>query len=350
MIKNSVQLLAFVFLFGTSLQLHAQLGMGKIEEIEAVQARKLIVMIEEPREKMLKKIAKKPKRGSVEDYKADLITYNENVKAVVEKFWPYNKSNIQYKTFDEIEALRKTKTEDYAVLACLSTEASSFSAGYNYSEGLHWVKDIKDDFEDRSDGMFSVLLVNTIEDFGKKPVYFTPLFDVFPTKASLVYGIKTAQNYFDLRVQTKKNGVKMRDENQRLEEDMLKRAPMLAEKTLLIRQEWLDKELTEANLKSFYPYKYMICDREFMDNVAMNLDGNYAYGVVLPYVISGSHKNSVLYFQFVMDGADSQALCVVRPSTGSMMLAGGLTGKAGNRNFTIKVMEKVVEQVQGKGK
>lgn len=31
-----------------------------------------------------------------------------------------------------------------------------------------------------------------------------------------------------------------------------------------------------------------------------------------------------------------------------MMLAGGLTGKAGNRNFTIKVMEKIMEQVKAK--
>lgn len=348
MTKNKLNLLPLLFFIGMTFQVHAQLGMGKIEEIEAVQARKLIVMIEEPREKMIKKIAKKPKRGSVEDYKADLVTYNENVKAVVEKFWPYNKSDIQYKTFDEIEALRKTKTEEYAVLACLSTEASSFSAGYNYSEGLHWVKDIKDDFEDRSDGMFSVMLVNTIEDFGKKPVYFTPLFDVFPTKASLVYGIKTAENYFNVRIQTRKNGVKMRDEQERQEEEMSKRAPMLAEKTLLIRVEWLDKELNEAMIEKIYPFKYKICDRELMDEVAMNLDGNYAYGVVLPYVISGSRSNSVMYFQFVMDGADSQAMCVVRPSTGSMMLAGGLTGKAGNRNFTIKVMEKIMEQVKAK--
>lgn len=139
----------------------------------------------------------------------------------------------------------------------------------------------------------------------------------------------------------------MRDEQERQEDEMSKRAPMLAEKTLLIRVEWLDKELNEAMIE-IYPFKYKICDRELMDEVAMKLDGNYAYGVVLPYVISGSRSNSVMYFQFVMDGADSQAMCVVRPSTGSMMLAGGLTGKAGNRNFTIKVMEKIMEQVKAK--
>lgn len=346
MIICKVKLFMVLFIV-TSFNLHAQFGLGKIEEIEAVQKRKLIVMIEEPREKMLKKIAKRPKRGSVDDYKADLKIYNQNVKAVMEKFWPYNKEAIEYKTFDEIEALRKTKTKDYAVVACLSSEARSTSAGYNYANGLHWVRDIKEDFEDRDDGMFSVMIVNTIEDFSKQPVYFVPLFDVFPSRAALVYGVKNMESYFNMRIQTKKNGAKVRDEMERAEEEMSKRAPKLAQKTLLIREEWLDKELTKDNLKNFYPYPYKICDRMFLDEVVMNQDANYAYGVELPYVMSTSHSNSVLYFQYVMDGADSQPMCVVKPSTGSMMLAGSVTGKAGTRNFTIKTIGKIVDQSKG---
>jgi hypothetical protein len=48
-----------------------------------------------------------------------------------------------------------------------------------------------------------------------------------------------------------------------------------------------------------------------------------------------------------MDAADSQMMCLVMPSTGGMMLASGVTGKAGNRNFTIKVVTKIVEQIKG---
>jgi hypothetical protein len=339
-----------MLLFMTSFGLRAQMGMGKIEEIESVQKRKLIVMIEEPREKMLKKIAKNPKRGSVEDYKADLKTFNENIKTVVEKFWPYNKAGIQYKTFDEIEALSKTKTKDYAVLVCVSSQARSTSAGYKYAEGLYWVKDIKEDFEDRDDAMFTTMAINVIEDFSRLPVYALPLFDVFPSKASLVYGVKGIESYFNMRIQTKKNGGKMRDERERVEEEMAKRAPLVKNKTLIIREEWLDKELTKENLKNYYPYPYQICTREFMDEVAMNQDGKYAYGVVMPYVVSSSHSNSIMYLQYVIDGADNQMMCLVMPSTGGMMLAGSITGKAGNRNFTIKVMEKLLEQINGKKK
>ena len=67
--KKNLLIILLLTLFIKPVQ--AQFGMGKIEEIEAVQGRKLIVMIEEPRERMIKKLTKKPKRGSVEEYKAD---------------------------------------------------------------------------------------------------------------------------------------------------------------------------------------------------------------------------------------------------------------------------------------
>jgi len=320
--------------------------LGKIDEIDAVRKRKLIVMIEEPNEKVLKKIAKRPSRGSVEDYKADLNTFNENLKAVVEKFWPYNKTGIEYKTFDEIRTLSKSGSKEYAVLVCVSAEASSSRAGYNFANGLYWVKDIKDDFEDREDDMFSVMAINVIEDFSGSFVYYVPLFDVFPTKSSLVYGIKGIEAYFNRRIAVKKNGSKVRDEREKAEEEMERRAPTIAKKTLIIREEWLDKDLTKESLRKYYPYQIQVCNREFMDSVVMAQDGKYAYGVVLPYILSTSSTNSVVYFQYVIDGADSQPICLIRPSTGSMMLASRFT--TGKRNFTPKILEKIVDQVKRK--
>lgn len=350
--KNAHPFLTMFVCFLLSFSLHAQMGIGKIEEIEAVKSRKLIVMIEEPREEMLKKIAKRPKKGSVEDYKADLKAYNENVKLAVEKFWPYNKNDIQYMTFDQIEALHKKKSREYAVLACLSSKASSISSGYKFYEGLYWVKNIKDDFEDRKkgaflDGMFTTMYINIIEDFGKRPVSYVPLYDVFPTKASIVYGITSMMNYFTMRINAKTKGIKMKDQREMQIDEMAEKASMLKDRTLLIREEWLDEKLTEQTIKRVYPYKFKICDRAFMDEAVMNQDPQYAYGVELPYIISTGQSNSVMYMQFVIDAGDSRAMAWVKPSTGSMALAANVTGKAGTSNFTEKTFEKIVEQVKG---
>lgn len=346
--KLKIGVLSLLLVFTSLYQTHAQMGMGKIEEIEAVQSRKIIVMIEEPREKMLKRIAKKPKRGSVDDYKADLKKYNESIKEVIEKFWPNNKREIQYKTFDEIEALKKSKSKEYAVVCCLSAEPSSSSAGLNFNDGLYWEKDVNEDFEDRDDLMFTMMVVNTIEDFGRTPVYQVPLFDVFPIKSDLVYGLQTMKNYFDMRIRVKKEGGKMKDEREMIKKGIAENAPKLKEKTLLVRSEWLDKELTEANFKDHYPYKYKICDRAMMDEIVMTQNKDYAYGVVLPYVVSGSRSNSIMYFQYVFDADGGKMMCLVQPSTGSMMGAGSFGGHAGNRNFTFKVMDKIHDQILGK--
>lgn len=350
MIQSVLRYTFLLLMTVCSFQARAQMGMGKVEEIEEVKKRKLIVVIEEPDEKVLKKIAKHPKRGTVEDYKADLKTLNENMKMAVEKFWPYKKNDIQYKTFAEIDALRKTKTKGYAVLGCFSvmpTKFTSSGAGYIFNKGLHWEKDIKQDFEDRNDYdmMFTVLMVDVIEDFGGRivPVSYVPLYDVFPTKASIVFGIKSIENYFTQRIRIKKEGAKKRDEAKEQEELIAARTPKIAEKTLLIRSEWLDKELTEENFAKYYPYKFKICDHDFMDDVVMNQDANYAYAVLLAEVQSGSTANVVLNRQFVLDAASNETMCIVRRKN-SVALA---IGKSNGANFTIRSITKLVEQIKG---
>jgi hypothetical protein len=322
-----------------------QMGMGKIEEIESIQTRKLIVMIEEPDEKQINRISKKAKRGNVEDYLADVRTLNDNLKLVIEKFWPYNKNDIQYKTLKEILVMGKTKTKDYAVLSCYSAQPLRTSAGYNYYKGLYWDKDIKGDLDDRDDLNFTVMTIEIIEEFGGviRPVYSVPLFDVFPTKASLVHGVKSIQAYFDMRIAIKKEGSKRKDEVKEQLALVKANAPKLATKTLLIRKEWLDEELSETTIKNFYPYPYQVCDREFMDQVIMDQNPTYACGVILRTVYSGSASNASLFYQAVFDVADNSTMSIVKPK-----IAIGLAlGKSGKSNFTAKTLTKIVEQVKG---
>ncbi|NOS91457.1 MAG: hypothetical protein HOP30_06020 [Cyclobacteriaceae bacterium] len=345
---SKLMMLSAIVLLAITSPLHAQMGFGKIEEIQQVKSRRLIVVIEEPSERMMKKLQKRPRKGDVEDYKADLATFNENLKAVVEKFWPYNKSGIQYKTLKEVEKLEKSNSKGYAVLTILSSKPSSMRAGFLYADGIYWVKDIKDDFEDRDDWMLSTMVINTIEDWGKKPVYYVPLFDVFPTKASMVYGIKSIDAYFSYRIAKKKSGVSVKEEAERKEEIMMKKFPLLANKTLLIRGEWLDEKLNEEEIKKIYPFKFQVCDREMMDKVVLEQDPNYAYGVVMPTIISTSNSNMVLYLHFILDAEDSQAMWFQKPKRGQMMVGSMFSGKAGHENFTAKILKAIGDDAQEK--
>lgn len=355
--KNIVKLLVVFILFSMASHVNAQ--PGTIEEIEQVMSRKLIVLIEKPHAKVLDEIAKDAEHGSVDDYKKDLIEYNENIKLVAEKFWPYNKAGIQYMTYEEIESLQKSNSTDYAVLGCVSVRSALIKSGYVYEKGLYWIKDIKKDFEDRENDIFSQMIINKIEDWGKTPVYQIALFDVFPSKAALVYGIKEIETFFNLRIKKEREGVKIKDERARLVEEVTLRAPKIAEKTLLIREEWLDKELTADNFKQYYPYKYQICDRETMDQIVMNQDGNYAYGVQIPIVlptlggttgnVDPNSKGTTLYIQYVMDAADNRPMAFVIPGTNKPRVS-LVTFNTGSRNFTSKTLTKIAEQIQGRKK
>ena len=344
--KYSLPTWAAVIALSLPLTLRAQVGAAKIEDIEAVKNRKLVVMIEAPNDRVLKQIAKKPKLGTVEDYKADLAEYNANLKEVIEKFWPYNRKDIQYKTFEELRELKGTGTREYAVVGCFSMKPgispTSNHSTYEIFDGLHWVKNIKDEFGEHG-SMFTSLRVNKIENFGNAPIFSIPLFDVFPSKAGLVYGLKTIDAFFAFKYTNE--GKKTKDILEyAMRVDVSGRAQRLTGKTLLIREEWLDKDLNETNIKKIYPYAFKVVKRAEMDNVVMAQDGKYAYAALVPYV---HRAGSVIFFHYLIDCADGQPLAMVKPGNGAFMGA-GLAGGAGQPNFTEKIFIKMAEQISGK--
>lgn len=346
MLKSLVFTLFVICAFGTSM--HAQMGLGRPEDINAVKSRQLIVMIEEPRAQILKYIEKRKVKDkvSIEEYKADIDAFNTNMKEVLESYWPYNKSNIQYKTFEEIKALRKSGSKEFVVVNCISARASEFNMSYAETLGLFWTKNAMDFQTEGSGDYFTFFKVFLIEFFDEKPVFYTPVFDLIPSKAAIVFGIKNTSDYFTMRL-NKKSGSNTRDERDRIQNQLAKRAPTLAQKTLLIRKDWLDPKLTEQMIKKVYPYKFKICTRDEMDAIVITYNEQYAYGVVFPYVMSGSTSNSIIFLHLVQDAKDGGDLAVVKPSTGALIVSSELGG-AGKDKFTLKIFEKIVDQSKGK--
>ena len=166
---------------------------------------------------------------------------------------------------------------------------------------------------------------------------------MFPTKATLVYGVKSMAHYFDQRIRMKKEGNSRRDEMEMAQEEMDKKISGLPQKTMLLREEYVEG-VTDAALKSVYPFPYKFCSRQEMDDAVMNEDPRYAYGVILPYVLSTSQRNSVLFIKYLIDATDNMPMAFIRPKMGSIMLANGVGTNAGSRNFTVKSFEDFMEQ------
>ncbi len=327
---------------------YAQFGRGKIEEIEAVQKRKLIVILEEPRESVIKKLTKKKKDSELDNYKAAVDEYNAEMKEVVEKYWPYKENGFEYKTYKQVQALKKAKNTKFAVLYCISQRPSTFSSGYASAEGLSWTWNIKEDSEDRDYfDYFTTMVVNQIEDFESTPIYSTPLPDIFPTKASLVFGINNTKSYFDYRIRKKKNGEKI-NQQEVADNQVKENAPKLKDMTLLIRKDLLNKELPEASIGTYYGYKFKVATKEEVDNAIMSQQEQTGYIVILPTVVSNSNTNYIIYMQFIYDAKTNELMAYIRPSTLSMMGAAQIGGKAGKKTIEKNNLEKFTKIINGK--
>jgi hypothetical protein len=291
-------------------------------------------------------MTKKKKETEIDEYRAALEKYNLELRDVVEKFWPYKDKGIEYKTYTEVTKLKKAKNKSYAVLYCVSQRPSRFNGGYLTAEGLEWWI-IKDDGEDNYSDCFTTMVVNQIEDFERTPVYSTPLPDVFPTKADLVFGVTSASNYFDYRIRKKMKGEKVNQQDM-VDEQVKENAPKLKDMNLLIRKDLLNKKLHENTIKQYYPFKYTVCSKEDIDNAIMNQQDQTAYILILPIVVSSSNSNSVTYIHYIFNTKTNELMAYIKPSMGLMVLSGMVGGGSGKPTIEKVNLEKFTNIIKGK--
>jgi hypothetical protein len=318
----------------------AQFGYGKVSEIEALQSRKLIVIIEQPSDKVLKKLNKKNQPDKIALYDSAISNYNANMKRVVEKFWTFSKNGIEYKTFADADALRKSGNKDYAVLYCVSAEMSGFTSGFDESSRLDWTWDITDPSKDRDYfDEFAEMKVSTLEDLKSKPIFYVVLTDNFPTITSLVNGLCMMQNYMDLRLRKKVDKENISGKEQ-MNEWVAKNNKLLKSKTLLIRSDFLPKDYDKYKVAETYPYKFEIVSGSRLDSAVFNQDEKYVYAVVMPNVNGGERTNQVIYIQAIFNGGNGDMCAYSMPSMGGMMLAGEFgTHNVGHKYIDSKTLD-----------
>jgi len=321
----------------------AQFGYGKISEIEAAQSRKLIIILEEPNDKVLKKLEKKKKSDRVDMYKAAVAQYNSNMKMVADKFWKFSKSGIEYMTLKQAEALKKAGNKDYSVLYCVSSAMSNTSSGFNDGDGLNWTWDIQDQSKDNEyfEG-FTEMKISTLEDLDKKPIFYVVLTDIFPTTTSLVNGISTLQTYMDTRLRSKRDKEDI-SALELMKQWVEKNNKELKNKTLLIREDLLAKGYDHNKVAETYPYKFEIVNSAKLDSVVYAQDSRYVYALVAPGVNSGTKSNQVWYMQTIVGADNNEFYAYVMPGMGGAML-NPFGGHIGHRYIDDKVLKEFVNQ------
>lgn len=319
--KTIKSILTLLLVCNFALIASSQMGMGKYEDIAKIEHRKLIIIIEEPKDFVIKKLTRKKKLDKVEDYKAALEIYNNNMKEVFAQFWPYKANGFEFKTYNEVIELKKTN-KNFAVAYCFSQrpDVGYEETDYDRASGIDWSWDMSEEGEDKDYlNHFTSIVITTMERFGFTPVYSTQLPDIFPTKASLVFGVTGMSGYFEYRLKNKNVNEKV-SARQFLEEQVAANAQKLVNKTLLIREDLLDKNLPKTAIGKYYPYAYTVCGKADIDSAILQQKENIAYVVILPTVVPTSNiKASIMYFLYVFDAKDNSIMAYIQPSTGAMM-------------------------------
>jgi len=322
----------------------AQFGMGKPKEIKELSERKMIVIVEELSKKATDKLKRKGKTTELADIEKHYEAFNAMVKEIVEKRWTMH-TEVEYKTWAAFKRLSNKQREKYGVIYFMSKRASNSRAGYVTSGYTILSSDMdeKDVKEHNFASLFQTFTVDKAEDvpvdkikFNATPVYSITLPELYPTALSVTYAIVMTNTYFEKRVVGEKFSRKS------FEKEVATNSELLADKTLLIREDWKDDELTLGRIKEIYPHPVRtVGQRELADIVASG-DPAYAWFVVVPTVNSGSNANSVIYMHQIVDNANGDVCGMYLPSTGGMILKAYIGGSAGKDRMTEKTLQDLV--------
>ena len=309
--KKSILLLAALF-FSTFLS--AQMGFGKIKDLESLQKRQLIVMMEEPLNDPFSQRHQKKNPESWAAYEQSLEGYNARLKGLAEQHWKFPNRGIIYKTKSQIKNLSKSKSADrYAVLYSAHLRPAGFSSGIAAYKGLTFASDHYNK-ERNHKVLYTELRIALLEDFKKNsPIYFVPLANILPERSDLVFGINLMNMYLQMRKDKPK--LKLKE----VMAQMKTNKPRLKDKILLLREDWLAEDFDTSQIAKLYPYGSQIVSADVFNETIAQADNKYAYVMIIPNVSNRkgpgqlASSKSVFYLHFLVDAADGTVLDMVMP-------------------------------------
>jgi hypothetical protein len=77
---------------------------------------------------------------------------------------------------------------------------------------------------------------------------------------------------------------------------------------LLLRRDWLDKKLTQADIQKYYPFEFMIAGKDTVERAIDSADAKYAVAMVTPYDLATSGTGGVEYVEYVYSPDDGSIL------------------------------------------
>lgn len=284
----------------------AQFGNRSTAELtDLCKNRPLIVVLEEENKLVLDKLKKEEK--SLQLYKSLLEAYNTNMKAAVEKYWPY-KVEVIYKTKDEAADIKKhEKGALYTILYPNSTIRLNGSM-VRSAGGIDWTFLYPQSWQNNTQRSGTALsfCLNGIEDFGKKPAAEIYVSSQYPENSDIIFAFQflswSARNAMEYPSETDVPALA----NQK--------ATQLKNLTLAIHRIDTDDKFAENSSKTKYTHKFEIKSGEQYETIVQESAEGAAYWKLVAIPIGNE-----FYPLSVIMSTTGECLFIMPPTVGNSL-------------------------------
>lgn len=250
----------------------------ELADLKEMGKRKYVVLQCEPDADALQDLSSTPDLLSA--YKTGIDSINTNMKAVLAKFWKVcPDSDLLFLTTRQFNAMGDK--QNYLLVFCYASCCFSNVSSYhlplfktNIRYNVSQMKEYKKDKYDVSNQVFFAIEKpedNTI-------VYSRAMPDKFPTKADLAMAVTDVTTKYNVYKTFLPSDIEAMGARQCwlyiAHKDY---ACNLADKTLLIKRDWIGSKYTENDIKKLYPYPFKLVTSAELDQYVMNQTPGYLF-------------------------------------------------------------------------
>lgn len=184
---------------------------------------------------------------------------DQDIEMLVKKIWTFNAEVLFYDN-DEIKTKLAANEAGYSIL---SFEVINYVLSGKVPEGANgWVR----------------VSLKLSENYNKpKPAFFQ---DISAGLAESTLTLQKREIIFALHVI--QNHLVAREAGKKGREEMMETQGMLAKKTLLIDQRFMDAKFTPEDMKQHYPFPFLVTNREFIEKAQLEKNKDYAFLELTP--------------------------------------------------------------------
>ncbi len=250
-------------------------GMGQQDDIQAIEDRKMIIMILGEDVKLVNKLKKSGDTLTLKEYRNAIDQLNHDFIAVVDSLWPFQQE-FTYMIYDSVQTIPKEAKPEYAVMFFVRYQVyiESGETKTKTSYDINWddyliTNEAYSEKNQSTVDFYTVFKIAKVEEFRRTPPVQLPMPHISPTKTDIAFGVSYAAWYMNQKMKGNADAElrAVLDENSR----------ELSKLTLVICSDDVKKKMIDNPYDANYPYTFNVVPKEMYEQVIATKMQGYAY-------------------------------------------------------------------------